>query len=43
LEDSSTDKNASNRAEKTDNCIQKDNDEPTSELAARPSPNGQIS
>src|SRR5215471_13401707 len=35
LKDSSKDKNASNRAEQTDNDIQQRHNEPTNELAAR--------
>jgi len=37
LEDSSKDKNASDRTEQADNCIQQSHDEPTNELAARSS------
>jgi hypothetical protein len=42
LEDSSKDNDASNRAEQTDNYIQKSHDEPTNELAARSSSGHQV-
>src|SRR5262249_56884607 len=42
LEHSSKNKNASNRAEQTNNKIQESDDEPTKQLAARPIPGDQI-
>jgi len=42
LEDSSKDNDASNRAEQTNNYIQKSHDEPTNELAARSGSGNQI-
>src|SRR5215475_6653446 len=42
LEHSSKNKNASNRAEQTNNKIQEGDDEPTNQLTARPSPDDQI-